>query len=110
MIKIFGYVDDVINYIFNIFSYQTRQITSMFDWNDLKIIDLQPDEFDSSLLTGYDISPMETIEQHDTKLDTIRLIKNRLVAEYRKYGDSDCLDWAEIAAHKIYSSHLKDLK
>lgn len=30
-------------------------------------------------------------------------IKNRIVAEYRKYAKSD-LDWAEIAAAKIYAA------
>lgn len=38
------------------------------------------------------------------KEQTIKAIKDRILAEHRKHKD---LDWADIAARKIYSEHMK---
>ena len=110
MIKIFGYVNDAINYIARGFTYQTGQLTSVFDWNDLKIIDELSDDLGIDLLDGYNISSHNTVEQDESKLEVINSIKNRIKSEHTKYYNSDGLDWAELAAYKIYSSHIKNLK
>jgi len=40
-----------------------------------------------------------------TKDQIISTIKNRILVEYRKHKN---LDWANIAAHKIWSEHMQD--
>lgn len=42
-----------------------------------------------------------------TKEDCIQSIRSRILSEFGKHKD---LDWAEIAAHKIYSQFIEDKK
>jgi len=41
------------------------------------------------------------------KEDIIDEITYRIKTEHKKYGNNNDLDWAEIAARKIYASHFK---
>lgn len=44
------------------------------------------------------------------KEDIIEAIRSRLLEEHEKYAHQDEMDWARIAAHKIYSTHFSDIR
>ena len=44
-----------------------------------------------------------------TKQETITMIANRIKAENRKHERNEGLDWAQVAASKIYSEVIEEL-